>query len=498
VEYTVKSDYIFFVDPWRFQYDIPVRRSEFHFNAIKEASYTSDVIGYFPVEFTTDRGTKNMAMPGGVAQIYENRYHYTAENIPHFPDEPYLYTRINYMSAVKHSLISFTDGFATILADDWGRVSGRLMDEERFGGVLKKKTQFKEAVPMLKAIESPEDRIKAAFGVVKDHYTWDGDYSLRAKNSASKAYELRVGNTAGINLALIALLREVDIEARPAVLSTRGHGYLRLNQVNLSALDAVIAVAYVDTVAYFMDATRQNSDVNMMPPEYYNLNAVEFDKERFKVVELKQTNLYGIKAASQLEVKEGKLTGKTEVQYSGYGAFRMRSEFAENENAAKIMETWASEHPGLELNDHKITGKDSLQTPFAMKLDATYDVVEQAGNLLIIRPWLIVYDDENPLKSARRDYPVEFNYPEFQSETTKIKIPAGYAVESLPKSIKLILPDNSAKFRCSVEQKGDEIIINTSQQLTRTLYLPTEYNDLRQFFQQMVDKQKEKIILKKI
>ena len=79
----------------------------------------------------------------------------------------------------------------------------------------------------------------------------------------------------------------------------------------------------------------------------------------------------------------------------------------------------------------------------------------------------------------------------------KITIPEGYTVDELPQSKVLMLPGNAGKYVYNVANTGNSITLLSNFQINKSLFLQTEYPNLREFYNQVIAKQAEQIVLKK-
>ena len=76
-------------------------------------------------------------------------------------------------------------------------------------------------------------------------------------------------------------------------------------------------------------------------------------------------------------------------------------------------------------------------------------------------------------------------------------IPDGYEVESIPLSRTMKLPDNSIVVSYNIQTDANVITIVYKRSINKNLFLPNEYLDLKEFYNQLVKKHSEQIILKK-
>ena len=85
----------------------------------------------------------------------------------------------------------------------------------------------------------------------------------------------------------------------------------------------------------------------------------------------------------------------------------------------------------------------------------------------------------------------------FRINPLKVTIPDGYEVEELPESKIFMLPEKGARYIYSVSQMGSAINIMSNLQVNKTIFAQTQYPNLREFYNQVVAKQAEMIVLKK-
>jgi len=70
-------------------------------------------------------------------------------------------------------------------------------------------------------------------------------------------------------------------------------------------------------------------------------------------------------------------------------------------------------------------------------------------------------------------------------------------VDELPQAKILALPANAGRFTFSVTQAGNLLNVVSNFQINKSIFSQTEYPNLREFYNQVVAKQTEQIVLKK-
>ena len=80
-----------------------------------------------------------------------------------------------------------------------------------------------------------------------------------------------------------------------------------------------------------------------------------------------------------------------------------------------------------------------------------------------------------------------------------LKIPEQYEVEQLPQPVIVTIPNNGGKFSFAVQKNAPKMIqIVSSIQLNQLHFEPEEYPFVKQFFDMLIEKQQEQIVLKKL
>jgi len=82
--------------------------------------------------------------------------------------------------------------------------------------------------------------------------------------------------------------------------------------------------------------------------------------------------------------------------------------------------------------------------------------------------------------------------------TVNIMVPKGYKVESLPESAMVKMNEDGANFKYIISQSANFLRIETSIDLNKSIYASSDYEYLKNFFDEIVSKHSEAIVLSKI
>jgi hypothetical protein len=104
---------------------------------------------------------------------------------------------------------------------------------------------------------------------------------------------------------------------------------------------------------------------------------------------------------------------------------------------------------------------------------------------------------ENPFKEEERVYPIDFTFPRTVENFITIKIPEGYQVDYIPEKAIFKLGDGVAQLTYLIEEFNNVISVKVNHEVNAALFLPQDYNSLREFYISLINKENEKIVLVK-
>lgn len=468
---------------WDFQQEIPVVHSELEIEPSIYVTYNKNFYGYI-----------------GLTSKSNNRW--VAQNMPAFKPEPFMTSSKNYRTRFEfdYESISFP-GYYKGFTTTWNAVRDRLYEATYFGIALNADGYMKSVAKDMKArCSDQKELIKMAYDYIKQ-IKWDETERLFTdRTSLNAAVKDGKGNSAEINLALIQLLKKLDFDAGPVVMSTRENGRVSAITPSLNKLNYVIAAVFLDNDTILLDATEKNCPYNMVPLRVLNGQAQFIDKTRTGWIQLatdkkdKQMIAYNLSVEEDLSIK-----GKIVYSIGDYAALDFRNNYEEFNSDDEYLTDFKDGKKGLKIISHKIDNLDSIYKAINEEFDVVIknSVTDIDGDLYIV-PVLFEQMKENPFKVADRQYPIDFGYAHEKSFVINYTLPKGYTVVSLPANISLKLPNNSALFSCKSNTTEGKVTLVYKLNINNSLILPTEYKDLREFFNQIIAKQAEPIVLKKI
>ena len=294
------------------------------------------------------------------------------------------------------------------------------------------------------------------------------------------------------------MLKLAGINVNPVILSTQSNGIALFP--SRTAFNYVIAAADIDGKRIFLDATNKYTTLNILPLNTLNWTGRLIKKDGTseeinlvpKTQSKKSINMQFLVDGS------GKITGKTRIQKTDYEAYTFRKS-NEGINKDNYLEKLENELNGIQISDYIVENNFEstklITETFTFTTDNHCEII---GGKMYINSLLFFTQTKNPFVEEKRQYPIYFGYPTQEKYNISIEIPEGYAVESLPKPIKISTGENTGVFTFNILAQEKTIQIAITKEMSSAMVTARFYDVIKDYYKQMIDKQNEKIVLKKI
>ncbi|BDU23722.1 DUF3857 domain-containing protein [Flavobacterium sp. GSB-24] len=515
--YTVRSPSDAMIRDWDFQSSVPVNYSEFKVAYPEYYVFKPRQKGYVFPKITTLKNPKSITITskerGGNGMVAKTEFYsdkvdyietevtYVAQDFPALKDESFVNNIDNYKSSVEHelSLTHFPNRPIKEYSTDWNSVVRTIYEYEDFGPELNKTGYFEEDLKKLLAgITTPEEKMWVILNHVKSNVKWNGYTGYGCDSGVKKAYKEKTGNIADINLMLTAMLRHSGLTANPVLVSTRSNGIALFP--NRTAFNYVIAAVETPNGYILLDATDKYSTPNVLPFRTLNwmgrLIRKDGSSEEIDLMPKKASNdivfmNYDIDA-------EGHVKGKTRRQCSDYNAMITRENF-EKLKEEEYLEKLENNSGKIEISEYSRTNEKDLLAPAIETYSFTgNNLCELIGGKIYVNPMLFFAKDKNPFKQDVREYPVDFGYPFLDKYNITIKIPEGFAVETLPAAVAYNMENNLGSFKFNIAANDNVLQLSIAHQINEAIVTTEQYEMLKEYYKGMIEKQTEKIVLKRI
>jgi len=472
---------------WHFQTDIPTRYSEFN------------VLFSSRLQF---KAFTRRNQPFAQDTLVTGGHIWTAEDLPSVKDEAYARAEGDGMQSVALLLTSVQtfDGTTIDLSDTWEKAGKKLATakdyykelDQHLGG---EDTLIKRAL----ALKNDDEKIAYLFNSVKSIMSWNGFQNWASRDGIRNAWKKRVGNSAEVNAVLYHLLKKSGVKAYPMLVSTRENGLIQPDFVDIFQINNLVAYVPVDSNRYYvLDATNKYNVYNQVPYEFLNSYGLclnrDADKYEMVYMESKTPSKDVIIIVADIN-PDAKMKGTGQI--ASYGYRRTQDlELYKTLGDQKFNEYLTGRDNNVKITNLKLSNMQADTLPFEQNFDFSYDL-NNSDNYLFFTPNIFTPLHDNPFLSESRTSPIDFGFGSSHVISGRYKLPPGYAVESLPKSVNIVMADKGIKFRRSLENQDGYISLHYEVNIKRTKFLKTEYPDLHEFFKKMYEMLNEQIVLKK-
>ncbi|MCK8480843.1 transglutaminase domain-containing protein [Psychroserpens algicola] len=520
--YEIESPYLQ-IDDILFQYTIPIKQFDLSINTIEYFTYNkllNPKSDYYPkltetvadreLDFsyrqeTTYRGGANMGIEKAktikdVKRLYENVIRSSSINIPALNEEPFIDNLENYRAKLILELVAvkYPNEHEKRLSTSWDKVTETIYKNPSFGDQLDKSSYYKDDVDaILAGVTDPVEKSFLIFNYVKSKINWNDFYGYASDIGVRKAYKDGVGNVADINLMLISMLRYAGLRANPVLVSTKNNGIPLFP--TRQGFNYVICMIESEDFNVLLDATEDYSTYNVLPTRVLNWQGrVIRENGSSAWINLSPSSLSTDVTSLNVKINPDlTIEGKVRQQKTDYTAMNYRNRYA-NLSTDEHIKSLERNNGELEIMDIEIENNKDYTKPLKLTYDYNLvDGIEEIGENLYLSPMLFFASEDNPFKQETRNFPIDLTYPFSDKYIINIMIPEGYAIESLPQSGKIQFND-VGDFTYLSKQNGSFLQLTVSLNMKTSIILAQDYETFKEFYSKVIEKQSEKIVLKKI
>ncbi len=516
-EYTIISDFLPNLQPWKYQGEYPRLWSEYNLSLPDFLGYVFLTQGYkkYDVEESKNKletyqviGNRSAGGSGISPQVMKHfivssnvvNYHWVMKNVKALKEENFTSAINNHIAKIEFQLVEYREPLEERKwIEDWPKVAKDMMKMEYFGQQITRDNLWVKdlTTPIKNVSVNKSELARKIYTYVRDNFTCIDHSDKWMRQSLKNLIKTRKGNVAEINLLLTAMLLNEDIDASPVLLSTRSHGFVYSAYPLLHQYNYVVTRAVIDGKTFFLDASEPQMGFGRLPLRCYNDEA-RVISESAELVTLSADSLTETKYTTVFLVNDekGNLVGSMNQTPGYYESLELRERI--REQGKEQLQKDIQKDFGTEAAISNF-GIDSLQQyDEVLGIHYDFDLKGDKEDIIYFNPMFGEGYKENLFKSAERLYPVEMPFTMDETYNLQMEVPQGYVVDELPKSIMVKLNvENQGMFEYRVSQSGNNISFRSRVKISRAYFLPEEYEMLREFFNLVVKKQAEQIVFKK-
>ncbi|UCG61383.1 MAG: DUF3857 and transglutaminase domain-containing protein [Candidatus Zixiibacteriota bacterium] len=414
-------------------------------------------------------------------------YTWTLNNLLPIPDdEPYAGFEGDHRSSLKFQLVSWQSKHDMItFIDTWTNLGNELIDD--YDLYLNKKNEIRQLAEEVTAgITDPRAKSRALYEYVKTEFANSDDFGhyysyYFGKEKVDRHLKERSAPPEAKNLLLVQMHRAVGIDAYPILVSTRDNGRVYPDNPDERQFNHLLAYLEFGDGWAILDATNKNNPYGILPPSCLVTVALLIDRDQSQLIRIPDNPQQSVRIdeVTMCVDAEGKVTCSTFCSFAGYYASEF-SEMYEGTPQDEFVKDWFVEPLNVTYSlDRYECGLDS-SGQFVTQIDfSSEELAEKLDNNLIVKPVCYCFR-ENPFKSEKRFFPVDFQYPREYRSIVSIILPGD--VENFQLPVDTTISITGAVFDRKSSVKDSCVTITSTVKIEQAIFNSAQYPLLRRFF----------------
>lgn len=480
------------LDPWYFQSQLYTLYSEFSLVLGPGFVYSSATMNV-PPQYQ-EAAAEYIPNPDDLSGPRLRAYTWKMNHLPPIKDEPYMSFRDNYRASLYNQLVSWEGKYNKIrYIKDWKDMGETW--ETRLTGYVNKEKEIKKIADSLTAgIVGKREQAEKIYDYVTNEYgIIDSEGRWWANENLWEFVQKKSGTEDEINILLLEMLQAANIPAWPLLIGTRDKTVFVPRLCMEHQFNHLITFTEIDSSVVYLDASSKYCPFGILRPKSRVTGGLLIDGKKSQLVRILLTDpeSYRVDLTKMYIGSDGVVKCSTCTKFSGYFASRYGGrcdaekpeEFLEDYYLGRLHTTYDA---GTPVFQH--------ESPGLFQMDVTYrldDYIRKLDNNLVIRP--VRYDfSENPFKSEKRFFPVDFDYPFVYENMVLISLEDSTLSRTLPGPISINIPGASFTRNCMFD--GVRVIVKSRLAVEKPIFPQALYAQLRDFFSEVVSSTEDEII----
>jgi hypothetical protein len=437
-------------------------------------------------------------------RTYFSHFRWVKTNEPPISSEPFIRSWKNYVDRVSllHKwlwIVLEPYAYRSHTSDSWEGFSNMFFTLNGMKDFPDNENNWmrKEANQITATLQTKNEIAVAIYKYIRDHFSCVRN-SFFVSQPMKETFLHKTGNVADINLLLTAMLCHFGIKSDPAVLSTVDNGYGNLSYPLPEDYNYVICVANIDGKEVLLDASQSLNPYGKLPPYCYNGGAVTLNTRQSKLIELNPDSLYESNRTNVIITSDEKgiLSGGLTINYGVQKSFEIRKE-VKNTSLKTYFNTILIKPQIRDLSNGAADELDNPDKPLTIHCDLNFrDTI--SSDIFYLNPVVFSFFKNNFFSAVKRRYMVEMPYIMDNIYSVSMDIPKGYMVEEMPQSSRILLNSTEGFFDYVIGKNANNIQLQMRMKLNKAFYTKDEYASLREFFNNVLKKENDLIVFRKV
>ena len=418
--------------------------------------------------------------------------------------EPFMPPAADTASRLVFSPLQFRFGDTTYSSRNWDDIASWYWQISQPSFIPSQKVQLL-ASELTAVLGSREEKIKAIFEHIQERIRY---ISVAVGTGAFKPHqcadvlEYGYGDCKDMTSLLIALLKAANVEAFPALLSTKGHRSVLNDMPKVKQFDHVVVAVPSEEGYAWLDAACRNCGFGQLPFEDQGATALVMKPTGGELTITPETGEHENFTHTIWEIKlnsNGSASGNVIIQAGGQEDLSFRASLTElrpqrrRKALSGFLASWLVDPYLLDYEFKNFEEKDSSVLIQASFMSGRFGAEEQSTFYLPVN--LNTQSYLNLMfPHQQRDFPVIFDFKFVNTDELTLQIPEGFEIDYLPGAVRL---DESFGLFESTYSSEDNRIKYTRVFVRRELYVSADrYPELKEFYDNAAEADNQRIILR--
>lgn len=472
---------------WYIQQPLFVHKAHYHFNPSQRELTSNSEHGNVVVGLMYTP----MLPPGAEVRSGLDGYDLVIDNVPPMVDEEFMPPVESFSYRVLFYYSSYHSG------DDFWKHEGKFWSKnvDRFAQPSGK---LQAAVQQLVAPgDTEEQKLRKIYAAVmqlentsftREHSAAENKAEGLKVKTADDIWEQKRGNSDELTLLFIAMARAAGLKAYAMAVTNRNNSLFISSYLDWDQLDDDVAIVQLNGKELFFDPGQRYCEFGKLHWKHTLAGGVRQTENGTALAQsggLSYKDTQILRFADLKLDSEGKVQGYIRISYSGDEALRWRQHIlrTDQEQAKKDFEDELQPRmpAGITVKTNHFLGTTDYDHPLMVMVDVSGSIGTATGKRVFL-PGTFFEANAKPLfVHAKRENPVDLHFPYMVQDSVSLNLPAGFAVESVPKDTEIPLP-KSADY--VTKYKGTETAYSYARLfiIANVLYESKEYPQLKDFY----------------